>query len=150
MDDVLNGLFSLQTLIFIVIIYLAVATFRRIIEKGVAPNIAKFFPDKWEPWWIDLWREWVLLAMPAVIGGLIAFFVKSYPYPEIFAESISGRVFFGIVAGLICNNTYKFLKKKINQLMPVSVQEKMKSIIPNAITSIRPPKPEEPEDSDKE
>lgn len=123
MENVLTDLFSLQTLIFIVIVYLATGTFRKVVEKGLAPRVAKFFPDKWEPWWIDLWEEWVLLAAPSIIGGLIAFFVESYPYPEIFAESKSGTVFFGIVAGLICNNTYKFLKKKIQQLMPQRVKE---------------------------
>jgi|SRR5690606_1815101 len=123
MENVLTDLFSLQTLIFIVIIYLATATFRKVIEQGLAPKVAKFFPDKWEPWWIDFWREWVLLSAPSVIGGLIAFFVDSYPYPEIFAGSVPGKVFFGIVAGLVCNNTYKFLKKKIQQLMPQRVKE---------------------------
>lgn len=123
MENVLTNLLSLQTLIFIVIVYLATATFRKVVEKGLAPRVAKFFPDKWEPWWIDFWEEWVLLAAPSIIGGLIAFFVESYPYPEIFAKSKSGTVFFGIVAGLICNNTYKFLKKKIQQLMPQRVKE---------------------------
>jgi len=127
MEGVLTQFLSMQTLIFIVIVYLAVATFRKVIE-ALAPKIAPIFPDKYEPWWVDFWHEWVLLAAPSVIGGLIAYFVESYPYPEMFANSTPGRVFFGIVAGLICNNTYKFLKKKINQLMSKRVEEEEKKL----------------------
>lgn len=127
MEGVLNQFLSMQTLIFVVIVYLAVATFRKVVES-LAPKIAPIFPDKYEPWWVDFWHEWVLLSAPSVIGGLIAYFVESYPYPEMFADSTPGRVFFGIVAGLICNNTYKFLKKKINQLMPKRVEEEEKKL----------------------
>ncbi len=127
MDGVISQFLSMQTLIFIVIVYIAVATFRRVIES-LAVKIAPIFPDKYEPWWVDLWDEWILLAAPSVIGGLIAYFIDSYPYPEIFSESTPGRVFFGMVAGLICNNTYKFLKKKINQLMPKRVEEEEKKL----------------------
>jgi hypothetical protein len=127
MDGVLLQFFSISTLIFIIIVYLSVVVFRKLIET-LAVKIAYIFPDKYEGWWVELWHEWVLLAAPSVIGGLIAFFVKEYPYPEMFATSEAGRVFFGIVAGLVCNNTYKFLKKKMTQFFPAKVEEEHKKI----------------------
>ena len=78
--------------------YFATLGFRFAIEK-LATKIAYVFPDKWEPMFVEAWREWILPSGPVVLGGLIAYLFPMYPYPEVFAASITARVFFGMVAG---------------------------------------------------
>lgn len=133
MEAVLTDFLSIQTIIFVIIIHLAVVIFRKVVEY-IAPKIAYIFPDKWEAWWVELWREWILLAAPSVLGGLIAFFVTGYPFPEVFAGSASGRIFFGVVGGLCANNTYKFFTYYIKKLLPKRVQEEKAKI--DSATSI--------------
>ena len=96
--------------------------FRKIVETG-AKKIAPIFPDKYEKWWVELWHEWVLISAPAVIGGLLAFFVTGYPYPDTFAEFTAGRTFFGVVCGLCANSTYKVFKYYIKKLAPKRIDE---------------------------
>ena len=127
MEGVLTQFLSIQTIIFVLIVYLAVGVFRKAVEVA-APKIAYIFPDKWEPWWVEFWKEWVLLTAPAVMGGLIAFFITGYPYPEVFAGSVAGRVFFGIVGGLCANNTFKFFNYYIKKLLPKRVEAEHKKI----------------------
>jgi len=122
MEGVLTQFLSIQTIIFIIIVNLAVMVFRKLVETG-APKIAKIFPDKYEGWWVAFWKQWVLRATPAIMGGLIAFLVTGYPYPEMFAEFVAGRVFFGIVAGLCANSTYKFFMYYMKKLIPKRIEE---------------------------
>lgn len=129
MEGVLTSFLSIETIVFILIVYLIVAALRKVVE-ALAPKIAPIFPDKYEPWWVELWQEWILLAAPAIVGGLLGFFIVAYPYPAIFAASISGRTFFGVVCGLCANNTYKFFKYYIKKLVPKIVKEEHKRISP--------------------
>lgn len=93
------ALFSASFWVLVTIIGLLVAGFRWIVEN-VAKGLAKYFPDKYEPWWQWFWREGVLPAAPLVVGGLIGYFIEQYPYPEPFASSDWARLFVGIIAGL--------------------------------------------------
>lgn len=129
MEGVLSQFFSIQTIIFVLIVYIATAVFRKVVES-LAPKVAYVFPDKWEPWWVEFWHEWVLLAAPSVLGGLIAFFVDKYPYPEVFADSKAGVVFFGIIAGLACNNTFKFFNYYVKKFLPKKVEAEEKKLAP--------------------
>lgn len=143
MEAVLTDFLSIQTIVFIIIVYLVVAVFRKAVE-WMTPKIAYIFPDKWEPWWVEFWREWVLLAAPSIFGGLIAFLVTGYPYPEIFANSVAGRIFFGVVAGLCANNTYKFFSYYIKKLVPKRVREEKEKVSSAAV----PPEDEASNESD--
>jgi hypothetical protein len=124
-ETILGELFSLPTIVFAVVIYLQVLLFRKLTE-AVAKRVAHVFPDKWEGFWIELWREWVLPAAPVVFGGLTAYLIVQYPYPEIFASSDAGRFFFGIVAGLAAAYVYprvlyyykKFLPETVANALP--------------------------------
>lgn len=132
MESALAGFLSIETIIFVLIVYIVVAVFRKVVEV-LAKKIAPIFPDKYEHWWIEFWREWVLLSVPSIFGGLIAFFITGYPYPAVFAGSVAGRVFFGVVAGLCANNTYKFFSYYIKKLIPKRVEEE-KSKVSGAVS----------------
>lgn len=124
----LTGLFTLPFLVFCVIIGLIVAGFRWSVEKS-ATKIAHVFPDKYEPWWIWLWREAILPASPLVIGALIAYFVRDYPYPAPFDKSDSARLFLGVIAGLSSGFLYPrvmfYLKKFAPHKLDAEVKENL-------------------------
>jgi len=132
-DAALGSLITIQVIVFCVIIYLEVLAFRKFVEKAFAPFVAKFFPDKWEPWWVELWREWVLPAAPMVFGGLTALLIVQYPYPEQFVSSDWSRLFFGIVAGMAANVVYPRVKYYWKKYLPPKVEEKLEQI-DNGIT----------------
>ena len=129
MEGVLTEFLSIQTIIFIIIVNVVVMVARKLIEAS-AKKIAHIFPDKYEPWWQELWKQWILRALPAIIGGLLAFFIVGYPYPATFAEFTAGRVFFGVVAGLCANSTYKFFTYYVKKLVPKRVEEEKAKLSP--------------------
>lgn len=116
-ENLFFSFFSIETIVFALVVYFVVQGFRKIIEKAIAPNIAKIFPDKYEPWWVEFWREWVLPVAPAFFGVLIAFLAPMYPYPGAFATSKSAMLFFGMVVGMACGETYRFIKPYIKRLL---------------------------------
>lgn len=130
MEGALLSFLSIETIVFVIIINIAVTLFRKVIE-WCARKIAPVFPDKYEPWWIEAWREWMLPAIPSVIGALIAFLLPSYPFPPVFSESIPGKVFFGIVAGFLANPVYRFFMYYKKKIFPKSLEEKGKEIVPD-------------------
>lgn len=143
MENVLTQFFSIETVVFCIGIYMLVLGFRKAIESA-APYIAPIFPDKFEPWWIEFWREWLLPNAPIIFGALIAVFVVDYPYPEVFAKSWPGRFFFGLVAGGASGNTYRFANYYIKKLVPKKTDELKKKIDEVSVGgSIPPPAAEE-------
>lgn len=122
MDGAVTSFFSMTTVIFAIVVWFLTVAFRSIVES-IALRVAYIFPDKYEPYWVDVWKEWVLPAAPIVIGGLVAFLVPTYPYPAVFAASESARIFFGLVAGGASGYSYRFFKHKLNQLLPQKVKE---------------------------
>ena len=133
MESAITGFLSIPTVIFAIVIWFITVAFRFVIER-LALRIAYVFPDKWEPYWVDAWREWILPAAPVVIGGLVAYFVSSYPYPEVFASSDTARVFFGLVAGGLAGYAYRFFKYKLDQLLPERVKQ-----MRNKVAGVLPP-----------
>ena len=80
----LMSLLTLPFLVFCVMVMLITKGFKHFIEFS-AKKIAHVFPDKYEPWWVWFWKEVVLPGAPLVTGGLLAFFLTDYPYPDLFA-----------------------------------------------------------------
>lgn len=62
----------------------------------------------------DFYKHVLLRATPPFVGVIICFFADSYPYPEQFATD-SGRLFFGLVAGLFALPIYDIVKKYIKK-----------------------------------
>jgi hypothetical protein len=124
----LTGLFTLPFLVLCVVIGLFVAGLRWTVEKS-AEKIAYIFPDKYESWWVWLWREAILPISPLVVGALIAYFVKDYPYPAPFDQSNSARLFIGVIAGLSSGFLYPrvmfYLRKFAPQKLDAEVKENL-------------------------
>lgn len=62
-----------------------------------------------------LYHELFVPAGPLGVGGLLAWLFSNYPFPEIFAGSASGRVFYGIFCGLISGWVYRVIKKMFEE-----------------------------------
>jgi len=126
-DQVLDGFFSIQAVIFAIVIWLEVLVVRKIVETS-AKKIAPVFPDKWEPWWVESWREWLLPGAPIVFGGLTAYLVPQYPLPEVFTTSDAGRVFCGLALGLASGYVYPRVLYYYRKFLPKKVDEKVEEI----------------------
>jgi len=135
MEGVFQSLLTAESLVLCIVIALAVLVSRRIVQ-AVAKKVARIFPDKWEPYWVELWRENVLPYMPAGMGAAIGWLVEGYPYPGVFAESVAGRVFLGIVCGLASGLVYRHVKRLAKKKMPEQVEELEEKIgdLPESLT----------------
>lgn len=98
MDQMLSTLFSLQFLLFCLGLAAVIFVVRRFVEYFVK---TKSF--------LKLWHELILPVFPVMLGGLTGLLAKMYPYPE-GIESASGRVLFGLVAGLLSGLVYRVIK----------------------------------------
>lgn len=140
MEQALFSLFTTSFLVFALVVAIAVSVIRNVVE-ALFRKLEFAIPDKAEDMLRDFWREWVLRALPVAVGGLMAFFVVQYPYPAEFAVS-SGRVFFGIVAGLFSSTIYSFAKFHVKKYLPEKIKNKIDDMNPLSI----PPKANTEED----
>jgi hypothetical protein len=124
METALLSLFSLVFFVFAFGINFVVMAFRAIIE-AIFKKAEIILPKKLEDFLIDVWNEWILPAAPVVIGGLMARFISDYPYPQEFAASASGRLFFGLIAGFFSATVYRFAKFHIRKYVPDEVKAKV-------------------------
>lgn len=68
----------------------------------------------------SLWRNLLLPIAPICNGVIIGFFAKQYPYPE-GISSASGRVFFGLVAGLLSSTVYRLAWNLVKDKIPANI-----------------------------
>jgi len=122
MEGALLALLTPAVLVFGVVVWMITLLFRKIVE-GLATKIAYVFPDKYEPWWQEGWRDWALPATPVVIGALAAYLFPTYPFPEMFSESLEGRVFLGMVLGGASGYVYRWAKVQFKKYVPEKMQE---------------------------
>lgn len=113
MDSMLQALLSWQFLLFC----LAVAAITFVVRKFAEymldnPKIPTGKMSKTD----RLWTELLLPILPVVLGCVGALLAKQYPYPTGLTSG-SGRVAFGLVAGLLSGLVYRvvssFLTGKI-------------------------------------
>ena len=79
-----------------------VETIKKIIEKIPQINNKKkinFF-----------WKEMLLPTLPILFGLFIGGFFQSYPYPEMFLNSLIGRIFYGMTCGFASGYIYRVAK----------------------------------------
>lgn len=110
MDMILQALLSWQFLIFCLAIAAITFVIRRIVEYILDnPKIPASKTSK-------LWTELILPIMPVILGCVAGIVSKQYPYPT-GLELTSGRIAFGLVAGLLSTLVYRvinaFLTSKI-------------------------------------
>lgn len=131
MDQALNSFLSAEFIIFCVIIAMLTMLTRSLVEFA-AKKLSYLTPDQYEQYWVEVWREWFMPSMPLIIGALLAYFIIDYPYPEIFKTSISGRVFYGIFAGLCSGYIYPRVKYYYRKMLPQKIDEEVKNNFPLA------------------
>lgn len=127
MDTALLSLFSIVFFVFAFGINIVVMTLRAVTE-AIFKKLDVVIPDKIEDFLRDVWNEWIIPAAPVVIGGLLAYFIADYPYPAEFAASISGRVFFGLIAGFFSASVYRFAKYHIKKYIPEEIKAKIDAL----------------------
>jgi hypothetical protein len=99
MENVLEQLLSLSTIVLCLIISVLVE-----VQRKIATRIRPSLKDS------KTWNEfWVPLG-PLGTGALIGLFIEQYPWPADFT-STWGRVFFGVVCGLASAHVYRVVKK---------------------------------------
>lgn len=140
MEGALLALFTPSVLVFGVVVWMATLFFRKVIE-ALALKIAHIFPDKYEPWWQEAWREWVLPAAPIIFGGLAVLLFPTYPFPEMF-ETTDSKVFLGVVLGGASGYVYRWAKFQFMKYMPEKMKELDKKL------SLSPPLIEGDEEDD--
>ena len=100
MDNVIQEFLSMSTLVLCLLIGVFVLIERKAVEYFWKSNKSNRF-----------WTELGLPSLPLLTGGLIGLFAAKYPYPELFSHSVSGRVFFSMVCGLLSAHVYRVVKK---------------------------------------
>lgn len=114
MDPILQILLSFPFVIFCLGIAAVVFVFRTFIEylMTVSKLVAKEY---------KFWNDFFLPVSPVVIGSIIGFYFKSYPYPNGLTTD-GDRIMFGLVAGLFSTLTYRVVKallfQKIQEVLP--------------------------------
>lgn len=112
MDEIiasLTNLFGPAFLVLCVVIYVLVEFQRRILEL----IFSKFLPSmlKSGKWQHKLWSDILLPSGAPGTGMLFTWLIDSYPYPDLFAGSVSNRIIWGIFAGFFSGYVYRIVKQ---------------------------------------
>jgi hypothetical protein len=124
MDQAITGLLTTSFLVFSIVVAIIVS-FSRTFLEFLFRKLQFAIPEKVKGVLVDFWRESLLRAFPVIVGGLLAFYAAKYPFPSEFSTSVSGRVFFGLIAGLFSSTIYSFAKFHVNKYVPDEIKSKM-------------------------
>ncbi|MBP9743696.1 MAG: hypothetical protein KBD37_10110 [Burkholderiales bacterium] len=113
MDAGLEALLSWQFLLFCLGIAAITFVIRKIVEFAILDN-PKMPGNKTS----RLWNELLLPIGPVFTGAIISFFAKQYPYPNGIV-SASGRILFGLVAGLLSGLIYRVIRGTLKSKIQV-------------------------------
>jgi hypothetical protein len=113
MDTGLEALLSWQFLLFCLSIAAITFVIRKIFEFVVLDN-PKMPGNRTS----RLWTELLLPIGPVFTGAAVAFFAKQYPYPS-GISSASGRILFGLVAGLLSGLIYRVIRGMLKSKIQV-------------------------------
>lgn len=119
MDSALQALLSWQFVLFCIAVSAVTFMVRNIVDYILQNyNVS--------PKENHLWSNLILPILPVVLGTLGAFFAQQYPYPlEI--SSASGRLAFGLCAGLLSGFVWRWVKAaigdKISSLTKSKIEE---------------------------
>lgn len=111
MDTILQTFFSWQFLMLCLGIAAITSFIRRYIDFAIKLRDSKRAPEaaKTQSMLSYFWQEVVLPTFPVALGGIITAYVSKYPFPEDI-KTLSGRVFFGMVAGMLSTLVYRVAK----------------------------------------
>ena len=119
MDDFISQFFTVNVIVFSLVIWVAVWVLRKVIELYFK-KITSY----------ESWRELFLPVLPVVVGGLLAVVAKQYPFPELFAKSVSSRMFLGIVCGMFSGFVYKLIKKNFVEKLTAKKEDEKTAEVP--------------------
>lgn len=105
MDAVLQALLSWQFVLFCLAISALVFVVRKFVEYAMENWISVAKESKF-------WKELILPILPITLGTVCALLAKKYPYPD-GLTTISARVAFGLVAGLLSGLVYRVTKASL-------------------------------------
>lgn len=122
MDNGIASLLSWQFILFSLGIFVAVWVVRTVVEYIFSNADGN-----------KLWEKLILPLMPVVTGAVVGYFAKGYAYPD-GLSSVSGRLFFGSVAGMFSSLMYQVVKG----LLKDKIQGFVSSAQPTPQTQIVP------------
>jgi lipopolysaccharide export LptBFGC system permease protein LptF len=102
MDNALTQLVSWNFLLFSLCVVVVTYIIRTILE---------YKSDKLKD--LNFWNKLALPLMPIAIGVILASLIKDYPYSESI-KSLSARIMFGSVSGLLSGLLWRLVKALIN------------------------------------
>jgi len=108
MDPILSLLFSWQFILFS--LFIAGITF--VLRKIVEYLMSSF---KWAAKESKLWSDLILPILPVLLGAVIADKFKHFPFPDGLSTFGSGRIVFGLVAGLLSTLVYRVINSLLGQ-----------------------------------
>ena len=119
--DLIAIFFTWNFIILSLAIAAAVFVVRKIIEFVILdnPNMPGNRSSKF-------WTQLFLPTLPIFVGLMLGF-VKSYPYPD-GINSLSGRIAFGIVAGLLSTTVYRVLYGLLKDKVSIINQDNVGNI----------------------
>ena len=111
MDNILQALLSWQMVLFGLGLVAITFVVRKFVEF--------FLEQEWVPTSkkSKFWTEVILPILPVVTGPIVGYLSTSYPYPEDLKVT-SGRVFFGLVAGLLSGLFFRVIKGALTKDTP--------------------------------
>lgn len=123
MDTIFQAVLSWQFILFALSIAALTFVVRSVVEYCLDnPKIPTGSVTKQS----KLWTELLLPILPVVSGAVIGFFATAYPFPDGLTTS-SGRVAFGLVAGLLSGLLYRVIKgtliSKISGTTPTNPED---------------------------
>lgn len=101
MDKIFDTLLTWQFLLFC----LGIAAITSFVRNFIDYNLNKYKFAKYKKLFYDV----ILPSFPIGAGTLIAYLATKYPYPPE-VTGASGRIFFGMVAGLFSGFVYRLFK----------------------------------------
>ena len=109
MDNAFAVFTTWQTIALGLTVYVITAIIRRILETG-NPNI------RYNRWW----RNVFLPLAPVGNAILLAVFLRDFPWPEPVQVSVSTRVMYALVCGIVCGWVYSRVRKFIRDPQPTA------------------------------
>lgn len=102
MDNAFAIFTTWQTVALGLTAYVLTAVLRRVLETGNPHLLA----NRW-------WRNVLLPLAPVGHAILLAVFLKDFPWPEAVATSVSTRIMYALVCGIVCGWVYSRVRRFI-------------------------------------
>lgn len=130
MDQAISNFVGWHTLVFALACWILTFITRRVVETAV-PSAKKVadanHPEvTYKTTFARWWNEVILYVIPVAWGGASASVATMYPFPE-GIESLSGRLFFGVVVGFFSGFLYKLLKKALLKKFDIVSEDELPS-----------------------